>query len=194
MSFAPRTASFSQTAKVGRVERPGLKPITRVTGPGAREVSFTQTVASLDWQKDIESELDWLRKCARRGYKVAFSGLSGMESGTWWLIEKQDIEIIQRARNNKPSRASVSWSLVEAVDVSVTAAKPKKQPKKKTTPKKKKPVARTVKVKRGDTLWKLAAKHLGKGSRWPEIYKLNKSKIKNPNRISPGQVLKLPAK
>lgn len=47
-------------------------------------------------------------------------------------------------------------------------------------------------VKKGDCLWNIAKKHLGNGSRWKEIYDLNRDKISNPNLIRSGQVLKLP--
>lgn len=61
-------------------------------------------------------------------------------------------------------------------------------------------------VKSGDTLWDIAAKHLGKGTRWKEIYTMNKTVIEaeakkrgfsssdNGNRIWPGTRLKLPKK
>jgi len=58
----------------------------------------------------------------------------------------------------------------------------------------------TVKVKRGDSLWRLAARHLGAGIRWPEIYDLNRGKkqadgrsLINPDLILIGWVLELPA-
>ena len=47
-------------------------------------------------------------------------------------------------------------------------------------------------VAKGDTLWAIAKKLLGDGSRWPEIHALNKDKVSNPNRIYPGQVLTIP--
>lgn len=54
------------------------------------------------------------------------------------------------------------------------------------------PQAKTYVVKRGDCLWNIAKRHLGQGSRYMEIYNLNRDKIKNPNLIYPGQVLTLP--
>jgi len=55
------------------------------------------------------------------------------------------------------------------------------------------PALKTYKVKSGDTLWNIAKKYLGKGSRYTEIYNLNKNKIQSPNLIYPGQVLTLPS-
>jgi len=55
------------------------------------------------------------------------------------------------------------------------------------------PTAKTYTVVKGDSLYNIAKKMLGKGSRWAEIYNLNKDKIKNPNLIYPGQVFTLPA-
>lgn len=51
---------------------------------------------------------------------------------------------------------------------------------------------KTHTVVKGDCLWNIAAKHLGSGSRYPEIVALNPDKIKNSNLIYAGQVLKLP--
>ncbi|MCB6610158.1 LysM peptidoglycan-binding domain-containing protein [[Clostridium] symbiosum] len=51
---------------------------------------------------------------------------------------------------------------------------------------------KTYTVQGGDSLWKIAKKTLGDGSRWSEIYNLNTDKIGNPDLIYPGQVLTLP--
>jgi LysM domain len=48
---------------------------------------------------------------------------------------------------------------------------------------------RTYKVKSGDTLSGIAAKQLGKADRWPELFVLNRAKIRHRDRLSPGQVL-----
>jgi len=50
--------------------------------------------------------------------------------------------------------------------------------------------AKTYKVKPKDSLWKIAQKELGNGSKYPQIAKLNG--ISNPNKLKVGQVLKLP--
>lgn len=48
-------------------------------------------------------------------------------------------------------------------------------------------------VKKGDCLWNIAKRFYGNGSKYTVIYNANKSKIKNPNLIYPGQVLWIPA-
>jgi LysM repeat protein len=49
----------------------------------------------------------------------------------------------------------------------------------------------TVRVERGDTLWKIAARHLGDGKAWPKLAEAN-PELKDPNRIHAGRVLRLP--
>ncbi len=51
---------------------------------------------------------------------------------------------------------------------------------------------KTYTVKKGDCLWNIAQRYLGRGSRYTEIYNLNRDKIKNANLIYAGQVLTMP--
>jgi len=44
----------------------------------------------------------------------------------------------------------------------------------------------------GDTLWALAEKVYGDGSRYPEIFEANKPMLTDPDQIFPGQVLRCP--
>lgn len=48
-------------------------------------------------------------------------------------------------------------------------------------------------VKRGDSLSKIAKAHYGNGMKYPVIFEANKPMLKNPNKIYPGQVLRIPA-
>lgn len=72
---------------------------------------------------------------------------------------------------------------------SVTSTK-KSSSKKRPAKSKKKPSVYTV--KKGDCLWKIAKRYYGKGSEWRKIYNANKSKIKNPHWIYPGQKFVIP--
>lgn len=53
--------------------------------------------------------------------------------------------------------------------------------------------ARTHTVVRGETLYSLAARYYGKGSRWPEIVAANKDQLGGGDpKVKPGMVLKIP--
>ena len=47
-------------------------------------------------------------------------------------------------------------------------------------------------VRRGDTLWAIAEVNYGNGSEFPKIVRANPNEITDPDRIFPGQVLKIP--
>lgn len=47
-------------------------------------------------------------------------------------------------------------------------------------------------IQKNDSLWKIAEKELGNGSRWKNIYELNKEKIKNPNKLKSGTTIEIP--
>ena len=51
----------------------------------------------------------------------------------------------------------------------------------------------TYTVVKGDSLSKIAKRLMGDASLWPQIFEANKSIIKNPDLIHPGQVLTIPA-
>lgn len=91
-------------------------------------------------------------------------------------------------------RAGLTRSNGLGVKVTTSA---KKATKKKATAKKKPTAkrstasnAKTIKVRRGDTLGTIAARYHVKGG-WKGLWKLNKSKVKNPNRIHVGQTLRI---
>ena len=50
------------------------------------------------------------------------------------------------------------------------------------------------KTKPADSLWRISAKKYGKGKHWPKIFDANRDKIKDPNKIFPGQDLIIPEK
>lgn len=56
------------------------------------------------------------------------------------------------------------------------------------------PQATFYTVKKGDTLWKIAEDHYGKGqgAKYTEIVKANTPPVKDPDLIQPGWVLRIP--
>ena len=53
--------------------------------------------------------------------------------------------------------------------------------------------AQTYTVKPGDTLSKIAKEHLGDANAYMKIFNANKDQLQDPDKIKPGQVLKMPA-
>ena len=52
--------------------------------------------------------------------------------------------------------------------------------------------AKTYTVKSGDTLSRIAKEHLGDANAYMDIFELNRDQLSDPDKIKPGQVLKLP--
>jgi len=52
----------------------------------------------------------------------------------------------------------------------------------------------TYTVEKGDTLSRIAKQHLGDANAWKQIFEANRNVLDDPDRIQPGQVLKLPSK
>ena len=53
--------------------------------------------------------------------------------------------------------------------------------------------ARTYTVKAGDTLSAIAKEHLGNANAYMKIFEANRDQLTDPDKIKPGQVLKIPA-
>ena len=52
--------------------------------------------------------------------------------------------------------------------------------------------ARTYTVKAGDTLSKISKEHLGDANSYMRIFEANRDQLSDPDKIKPGQVLKIP--
>ena|SRR5947207_15588964 len=52
---------------------------------------------------------------------------------------------------------------------------------------------RTYTVKQGDTLSKIAKEHLGDANAYNKIFNANRDQLSDPDKIKPGQVLKIPS-
>jgi nucleoid-associated protein YgaU len=82
-----------------------------------------------------------------------------------------------------------TWQKDVVADIQVTggpATAPAAAPPPAPTP------ARTYTVKAGDTLSAIAKEHLGSAGAYMKIFDLNKDQLSDPDKIKPGQVLRLP--
>ena len=52
--------------------------------------------------------------------------------------------------------------------------------------------SRTYTVEKGDTLSHIAQAHYGRASKWKAIFDANRDVLDDPDKIRPGQVLKIP--
>ncbi|MDX3937126.1 LysM peptidoglycan-binding domain-containing protein [Stenotrophomonas sp. SAM-B] len=55
-------------------------------------------------------------------------------------------------------------------------------------------VGGTYTVQKGDSLSKIAKQELGDGNAWKRIFEANRDVLDDPDKIQPGQILKLPPK
>jgi LysM repeat protein len=194
MGSTPSGFTYKDVPKFGTIDREGKKALTRKVAPGLRQLAFTHTVASPDYQESIQPVIMRFTNTASRGVRIRFTGGSGpFEQPCWWLIKDLAVTVTQRALNNEPSRASIAWTLEEWVDVTLPTLARRPTPKSPAAPNRPvKAPTRTHRIGSGDTLWGIAARYLHNGARWPEIFNMNRNVISNPNRISAGQVIRIP--
>lgn len=111
----------------------------------------------------------------------------------WSLIHEANKSVIENPNNLKdgtkleiPARAATPTTVAGTVTPKVpTKEIPVSTPIAK-------PVASEYTIQKGDTLGVISEKFLGTKNRWEEIYELNKDRIKNPNAMKEGTVIRLP--
>ncbi len=47
-------------------------------------------------------------------------------------------------------------------------------------------------IQSGDSLWKIASKHYGDGNKWNALFEANREVIQDPDKIYPGQQIRVP--
>ncbi len=126
---------------------------------------------------------------------IRFIASNGIGDEITSLVLIEDIEIVEKA--GEEGDKYLSFSLLEYKEFNkkqVTVQKgiiintlPKSQPAP-VNPKS----TGSYTVLSGDSLWSIAKKYYGDGSKFTKIVEANKDKIKNPSLIYPGQVLTIP--
>lgn len=179
--------------KLSQIDRPRRVAAQEWAGKTPFRIRFTLLLDGLAEQRSVAPEMARLEGFAAvhpnqppRRLRLRYSGFSPVlyviESLDWG-----DSEI--RRADLAPIRAEATVTLVEwqtAEPILTPAQRQQDRPTPTATP----PAARTYTVRAGDTLWAIAQAHLGAGKRFAEIASLNN--LRDPNRISVGQVLRIP--
>ena len=197
LPWAPEGSSVEgRTDKWDRVERTARQPLVRYNSAGLRTLAFDVLLAFKD-ESPVDHHIERIGALGKGPRLITITGLSEAEDGPWRL-EAAPVRIEQRTPDNKGVlRASVSFTFVQAVDVTLT---PQRNLPVNTGPltggvvkAPEKPPAATARkhtVVKGETLTSIAIKYYGKPT-WQKI--ADASKLRNPNLIVPGQVLTVPA-
>ena len=127
---------------------------------------------------------------------VRFIASNGIGDDINTLVLLEELTITEKA--SEEGDKYVSFQLLEYREYgkksAVVAQSNKATVKKESTAPKVNPKSNGVHVVQpGDTLWAIAKKYYGNGAQYTKIYNANKSIIKNPNLIYPGQKLVIPA-
>jgi nucleoid-associated protein YgaU len=83
-----------------------------------------------------------------------------------------------------------SWSQEVVADIQATRQAPAQPPSQAAPQSTAKETTYTVKA--GDTLSKIAKEHLGNANAYMDIFNANRDQLSDPDKIRPGQVLKIP--
>lgn len=128
-----------------------------------------------------------------KGSTFNINTLASIESFEWKEVAGSpgDIEYTLKLKKYQPyaakkAKIKIKQSTTGQKKTNVTKKKPSR-PSTKQPPK-------TYRLVKGDSLWKVAKKFLGNGSRWPEIQKLNKIPTSKLRKLPVGMKIKIPPK
>ena len=167
-----------------------------------------------DGYKNAKYYLDKLEqfKALKKPFKFKVIRLNGRKEtlfDTSTNVTLESYEIMENTDDGTDVKVSIELKQYKEAGVTTIKVKASKNTNKKTTTKKttkttkKKETPTTYVVKKGDTLWLIAKKHLGSGTKWTTIYNDNKSIIEstakkygksgsaNGHWIYPGTKLKI---
>jgi LysM repeat protein len=184
--FAPRGIDYGGLAGSWvEVARPADQPILAESGEPLATIAFELVLARLD-DASIESRLDSLRRLAARKDRLVVS-YGPSEAGLWHLTELT-VRSLERTPADEINKATASLTFTEVSDYDVNVS-----PLAGGHVSGGKKIPATYKVKKGDTLHKIANRFYGDPKWWRAIADANK--IKKPRKdakLKPGRVIKLP--
>jgi len=129
-------------------------------------------------------------------YAWAIKTAQGKFHGT---TEEHDGKLYWRGTVATAAEKNEIWNAIKTIptwqndivaDIKVTG--PAAAPPTQAAPAAAPAAAKTYTVQAGDTLSKIAKDHLGNAGAYMKIFDLNKDQLSDPDKIKPGQILKMP--
>ena len=179
--------------------------INLLKSKGLQDISLTLAFPMLEGRRTAEYYIGLFDKFKRKRKPTQFILTRTTPDGKPLEDTNIKVSIEDFSRNEdaaKPFEVTYSVNLKEYTDYgtqTVTVKKVQKNGKtqkvasvKKEREKNNAPKAKKYTVKAGDTLWSIAAKYLGSGAKYMQIYEANRKILSNPNIIKAGQELIIP--
>lgn len=190
--YAPREVEHTNiSATWEEIPRANRMPLIVRQPTTQPRMAFTLYFGSTDPFDPVAAQLRELARYSRGTTRLRVN-YSTWEDGLW-RISSMSITTLQRHPvTDEITRAEVAVEFVLAADLSthigpVTGGV---KPPQSGTPPKTPPKTRKYKIKRGDTLMKIAHKFYKDSSKWRKIAKANK--IKNPRKLKVGRIITIP--
>jgi nucleoid-associated protein YgaU len=188
--FAPTEIEYGGLAPDwATADRPGAEPLLLRTQQPLATLGFSYLLTDpveRDWPQT--AAFNALVTLARQRERVLVR-YGPSEAGLWRITDAGVSSLMRHPVTNEITRATVSIKLTLASDPAPAVgpvSRPAPPPAPAPAP------ARSHTVVRGDTLWGIAQRYYGSGPLWPRIYDANRTKIKDPHWIYPGQTFVIP--
>lgn len=188
-----KTINLINAGEVNILKLPGLTTVSfEFTAPAFRYPFVTGELKSVDYYysllETLKTSLKSFQFAVRRNLP---NGKMSYETNM--TVSLEDYEILEDAENgfdvvfkvNLKQYKPYGTQSIEITDNSDGTKTATTTTDRETT----KTAAKTYTVQKGDTLWNIAKKELGDGTKYKTLATLNN--ISDPNKISVGQVLKL---
>lgn len=193
--YAPREVTYTlggrQWTEVARDG--GRTPLLVNSGTALKKISFQTFLGNEDWEEPVVDVLKALETIYMTSQPLVIQW-SSFEEGHWRISSLSVTSQHRQPDSNEITRATIDIEFTRASDARknmgpTTGGKGAGTNDSKDKDDKKRP--KKYKVKKGDTLMKIAMKFYGNHKAWRKIAKAND--IKRPRRkLKPGRVIKLP--
>lgn len=173
-----------------QVDRSGREPLLLRKGDNLDTLKFSFMMTRIYAMNARQTEaMNALKAMAKTNERILVR-YGPSEAGLWRVTEASVSSMLRNPDDNEVTRAMASVTLTRASDPAVAVG----------------PVtggsataggsgggaARSYTVVKGDCLWNIAKRYYGNGALYPRIFDANRSKIKDPHWIYPGQVFVIP--